>query len=177
MYYHTPNVTSYVRTVLRFRGWILSAFIVLASLAFTFCRPELISSDTLYWLSESKELEKTHANAYDTQHVARLSVNVPVFDDASKVKLSVLQSELDYNKNITQVESLFSSYRISNEGGEDSSLIKALPIHELNAKGIIEFVSSFREPYKQFVNDDFTRFTFIIHSKAPLEIAMLHIPY
>lgn len=177
MYYHTPKVTSYVRTVLRYRGWIIAAFVVIASLAFTFFRPELISSDTLYWLSESKELQKTHANAYDTEHVGRLSVKVPIFDDASKVKLSVLQSELENNKNITQVESLFSSYRISSEGGEDSSLIKALPIHELNAIGIIGFVSSFREPYKQFVNKDFTRFSFIIHSKAPIEITALNIPY
>ena len=177
MYYHTPNVTLYVRTVLRYRGWILAAFVMIASLAFTFFRPELISSDTLYWLSESKELQKTHAHSYETEHVARLSVNVPIFDDASKVRLMVLQSELDYNRDITQVESLFSLYRISSEGGEDSSLVKALPIHELNVKGIIGFVSSFREPYKQFVNDDFTRFTFIIHSKVPIEISTLKIPY
>ncbi|MDP3266223.1 MAG: hypothetical protein Q8M39_05295 [Sulfuricurvum sp.] len=177
MYYHTPNVTLYVRTVLRYRGWILAAFVMIASLAFTFFRPELISSDTLYWLSESKELQKTHAHSYETEHVARLSVNVPIFDDVSKVRLTVLQSELDYNKDITQVESLFSLYRISSEGGEDSSLVKALPIHELNVKGIIGFVSSFREPYKQFVNDDFTRFTFIIHSKVPIEISTLKIPY
>ena len=128
MYYHTPNVTSYVRAVLRYRGWILAVFVVIASLAFTFFRPELISSDTLYWLSESKELQKTHANDYNTEYVGKLSVNVPLFDDASKVKLSVLQSELEYNKNITQVESLFSSYRISSEGGEDSSLIKAIQL-------------------------------------------------
>lgn len=95
MYYHTPNVTLYVRAVLRYRGWILAAFVMIASLAFTFFRPELISSDTLYWLSESKELQKTHAHSYETEHVARLSVNVPIFDDTSKVRLTVLQSELD----------------------------------------------------------------------------------
>ncbi len=177
MYYNTPNVTAYVRTVIRFRRWIIAIFTLISMLAFTFFRPELISSDTLFWLSESKELQKTHARAYDTQHVARLSVNVPKFDDVSKQKLTVLQTELDYNKEITRVESLFSSYRISNEGGEDSSLVKALPIHELKAKAIVEFVSSFKEPYKPYVNDDFTRFTFIIHSKSPIEIMAFDIPY
>lgn len=177
MYYHTPNVTAYIQKVLRFRVFIIAVYLVVASLAFAFFRPELISSDTLYWLSESTELQKTHDHSYETQHVARLSVNVPKFDDAARIKLTVLQAELDYHKEITQVESLFSSYRISNEGGEDSSLVKALPIHDLNAQSIVEFVSSFRTPYKQYVNDDFTRFTFIIHSKTPIEIAAWHIPY
>lgn len=177
MYYHTPNVASYVRIIRRFRAWILAFFVLFSVLAFTFFRPELISSDTLYWLGESKEFQKTHANAYDTEHVGYLSIDVPKFDDASKAVLATLQSELDYNKDIKHVESLFSSYRISSEGEEDSSMVRALPIHELSAQRIMGFVSSFREPYKQFVNEDFTRFNFIIHSKTPIEISTLSIPY
>ena len=177
MYYHTPNVVKYVRTILRLRIWILTVFIVSASLAFTFFRPELISSDTLYWLSESKEFKKTFTQAYDTEHVASLSINVPKFDEASKSALTVLQSELEYNKEITHVDSLFSAYRIASEGGEDSGMVRALPIHELNAPKIVGFVSSFKEPYKQFVNEDFTKFNFIIHSKAPIDVTSLSIPY
>jgi predicted RND superfamily exporter protein len=177
MYYHTPNVVKYIRTILRLRIWILTVFILAASLAFTFFRPVLISSDTLYWLSESKEFQKTFSHAYDTEHVASLSIKIPKFDETSKLALTVLQSELEYNKEITRTDSLFSAYHIANEGEEDSGMVRALPIHELTALKIISFVSSFKEPYKQFVNEDFTKFNFIIHSKAPIDVSTLSIPY
>lgn len=177
MYYHTPNVVKYVRTVLRLRIWILTVFIVAASLAFTFFRPVLISSDTLYWLGESKEFQKTFSHAYDTEHVASLSIKVPKFDEATKSTLMVLQSQLEENKEITRVDSLFSAYHIANEGEEDSGMVRALPIYKLTASKIVGFVSSFREPYKQFVNEDFRKFNFIIHSKAPIDVSSLSIPY
>lgn len=177
MYYHTPNVVKYVRTIMRLRIWILTVFILSASLAFTFFRPILISSDTLYWLSESTEFQKTLNHAYNTEHVASLSIKIPKFDEASKIALTVLQAELEYNKDIRQVDSLFSAYRIANDGGEDSGMVRVLPIHELSAVKLVGFVSSFRDPYKQFVNEDFTKFNFIIHSKAPIDISSSLIPY
>ncbi|MFA6189176.1 MAG: hypothetical protein WC680_07845 [Sulfuricurvum sp.] len=177
MYYHTPNVALYVRMIRRFRGGIVASFVLIALLAFSFFRPVLISSDTLYWLSESKEYQKTHANAYDTEHVGCLSVKIPNFDNASKSVLTVLQAELEHKKEVQRVESLFSSYHIYSDGEDDSSLVKALPIQELNAQKIKKFVTSFREPYKQFVNEDFTRFNFIIHSKTAVDLSTLSIPY
>lgn len=177
MYYHTPNVIKYVRTVIHLRVWILTVFIVAASLAFTFFRPVLISSDTLYWLSESKEFQKTFVNAYDTQHVVSLSIKVPKFDEASKSALLVLESKLEDNKEITQIDSLFSAYRIANEGEEDSAMVRVLPLRQLSAVKIVGFVSSFFEPYKPYVNEEFTKFNFIIHSKAPIDVAALSIPY
>ncbi|MDP3300636.1 MAG: hypothetical protein Q8S36_01570 [Sulfuricurvum sp.] len=155
----------------------MTVFIIAASLAFTFFRPVLISSDTLYWLGESKEFQKTFIHAYDTEHVASLSIKVPKFDEASKVAFMVLQSQLEDNKETTRVDSLFSAYHITSEGEEDSGMVRALPIHELAVSKIVGFVSSFKEPYKQFVNEDFTKFNFIIHSKAPIDISSLSIPY
>lgn len=177
MYYHTPNVIKYVRTIVRLRIWMLTVFTVCAALAFTFFRPELISSDTLYWLSESEELQKTYEHSYDTEHVASLSVNVPKFDEASKSALTIVQSKLEHNKEITRIDSLFSAYRIASEGDEDSGMVRVLPIHELSAQKIVGFVSSFREPYKQYVNEGFTKFNFIIHSKSSIDVSSLSIPY
>ena len=177
MYYQTPNVVKYVRTVVHLRIWILTVFIVAAFLAFTFFRPILISSDTLYWLGESKEFQKTFIHAYDTENVASLSIKVPKFDDATKSALMVLQSQLESNKGITRIDSLFSAYRIASEGEEDSGMVRALPMRELTVSKIVGFVSSFKEPYKQFVNEDFTKFNFIIHSKAPIDVSSLAITY
>lgn len=177
MYYHTPNVSSYVRYIRRFRVLILLFFVSVAALAVFFVRPELVSSDTLFWLSESKELQKTRSNDYETAYVGCLSVDVEHFDNEAKNVLMAIQSELEYRKDISRVESLFSSYRIYNDGGAESGLVRAIPIHELSAQRVVGFVSSFREPYQRFVNEDFTRFNFIIHSETPIEIADLSIPY
>ncbi|HEX5711140.1 MAG TPA: hypothetical protein VFX68_07310 [Sulfuricurvum sp.] len=177
MYYHTPNVSRYVRFIHRFRAYILIAFVLLCAIAFSLLRPEIISSDTLYWLSESKEYQKTKENKFETVYVSRLSVDIPVFDEQSKTVLSGLQAELEYCKDITKVESLFSSYRIYNDGGEESAILRALPIHELDASKIQGFIRLFPKQYRQFVDDDFKHFNFIIESKVPIDAASFNIPY
>ncbi|MFZ3051885.1 MAG: hypothetical protein WA099_00635 [Sulfuricurvum sp.] len=177
MYYHTPNVSKYVHFIRRFRAWILFAFILFSGIAFSLLRPEIISSDTLYWLSESKEYQKTKDNKFETVYVSRLSVDVPVFNNQSKAVLSALQSELEYRKDITKVESLFSSYKIYNEGGDESAMIRALPIHELDASKIQGFIRLFPQQYKQFVDADFKHFYFTIESNSSIDPSSFKIPY
>ncbi len=177
MYYHTPNVSKYVRFIRKFRAWIIFAFVLVSVSAFSLLRPEIISSDTLYWLSESKEYQKTKDNKFETVYVSRLCVEIPVFDNQSKAVLSTLQSELEYRTDITKVESLFSSYKIYNDGGDESAMLRALPIHELDASKIQGFIRLFPQQYKRFVDTDFKHFNFIIESKAPIDAASLKIPY
>jgi len=177
MYYHTPNVSKYVRFIRRFRAWIILAFVLFSAIAFSLLRPEIISSDTLYWLSESKEYQKTQDNKFETVYVSRLSVDIPVFDNQSKAVLSALQAELEYRKDITKVESLFSSYQIYNDGGDESAIIRAIPIHELDASKIQGFIRLFPQQYHRFVDNDFKHFYFIIESKSPINTASFNIPY
>lgn len=177
MYYHTPDVSTYVSRIRKFRLFILIFFIAVSSLASFFLRPELISSDTLYWLDESKELQKTRSNDFATSYVGCLSIDISHFDGEAKSVLQSLQAQLEKNKDINQVESLFSSYRIYNDGGEESTLVRALPINELNASDMVAFVSSYPEPYKRFVNRDFSHFNFIIHSQKPFDLSAYKISY
>lgn len=177
MYYHTPNVSKYVRFIRRFRAGILIAFVTLTVMALTFLRPELTSSDTLYWLSESTEYQKTQKNEYQTAYIGCLTIDVPVFDQQSKATLKALQSELEHHKEILKVESLFSSYRIYNDGGEESALVRALPIDELSPEKMVDFVHSFPKPYVRFVDQDFKHFYYIIESKIPIDISSFKIPY
>lgn len=177
MYYHTPNVSRYVRFIRKFRAGIIVAFIALAVAALSLVRPQLTSSDTLYWLSESKEYQKTQKNEYQTAYVGCLSVDVPRFDNQSKTALKVLQSELEYHKEILKVESLFSSYRIYNDGGEESALVRALPIDQLTPAQMVDFVHAFPQPYIRFVDQDFKRFYFIIESKTPIDLSSFNIAY
>lgn len=177
MYYHTPNVSKYVRFIRKFRIWIIIAFLMTSVIALSFLRAEIISSDTLYWLSESKEYQKTKHNNFETVYVSRLTIDVPVFNNQSKAVLNTLQSELEYRKEITKVESLFSSYKIYNDGGDESAMIRALPIQELDVSKIKGFIRLFPQQYRQFVDTDFKHFYFSIESKSPLDVTSFKIPY
>jgi hypothetical protein len=144
---------------------------------FAFLNLKIISSDTLYWLDESKEYQKVKDNKFETLYISRLSVEVPLFDDQSKSILSALQTELEYRKDITKVKSLFSSYKIYNDDRDESAMPKALPIYELNASKIKELVSLFPRLYGQYVDDNFKYFNFILESKSPIDVDSLNIPY
>jgi len=178
MYYHTPDTSRYIRLIRRFRIFILTFFLIISSFALNFLKPELISSDTLLWLSESKQLQKNQEQLYATTYVGRLSIDIPVFNDASKNTLKAVQTELEHMEGVEQVESLFSAYMIFNDQtSEESALVKALPITQMSSKKIITFVKTLPEPYRRFVNDDFRRFHFIIHSKTPIQLDQLNIPF
>ncbi len=177
MYYNTPNVSRYVHHIRRFRAFIIFFFIVLTFVVLKISHFELISSDTLYWLSESTEYQKTKNKAYETAYVTRLAIDVPLFDDNTKSVLESLQSNLTHQKGVVQVESLVSSYLIYQDCTEDSSLVKAVAFNELNLSIIKSFVQISPEKYRQFVDKDFKHFYFTIESTLPLDCSQLNIPY
>jgi predicted RND superfamily exporter protein len=143
--------------------------VLVSAMVLMLLRPEIISSDTLYWLSESKEYKKTQDNKFETVYTSRLCVEVPKFDNQSKAALAALQSELEYRQDITKVESLFSSYKIYNDGSDESAILRALPLYTLDASNIQGFIQLFPSQYKRFVDRDFKHFNFIIESKSPLD--------
>lgn len=178
MYYNTPNTSPFVTFIRRFRTWVMTVFVVLSVGVFSFIRPELISSDTFFWLSESKEFQKTVQQEYSTTNIGRLSIKTAVFDELMKKQLQVLQTELEHQPGIEQVESLFASHIVYNDQtSEESAIVKALPIGELSAEKLMTFVKTFPEPYERFINDDFTEFHFIIHSKNPIPLEQMNIPF
>lgn len=178
MYYHTPNISRFISQIRRFRILIISLFILLSAAALMLLRPELIASDTTFWLSESKQMQKTKEHAYSTVYVGHLSVTVPKFDDSAKTVLKTLQSDLEKIDGVDKVESLFSAYMIYNDQtSEESALVKALPIVQLSSEKMKTFVQTFPEPYRQFVDKDFSHFHFILHSQKPIRIDQLNIPY
>lgn len=178
MYYHTPDTSRYITLIRRFRIAIIALFILLSTAALTLLKPELLSSDTMFWLSESKQLKKTQQQSYATTYVKRLSIDVPVFNDATKNTLQALQTELEHIEGVEQVESLLSAHMIFNDqSSEESALVKALPITNISSEKIIDLVKTFPEPYRRFVSDDFHRFHFIIHSEQPVQVDHLNIPF
>jgi len=180
MYYNTPNVNGYVRFIQKYRLGIIGLFIIFATVALSFYRPHLVTSDELFWLKESKELARTEAKEYSTTYVARLSVHIDRFNNGKKLELEALQKELENSKEIDQVDSLFSAYYIYNDkSGDDSSLVKAVDVQKMDAATLQQFVREVPEPYKQFTDTSFSTFSFFIHSKSPIFIEDLdsHLQY
>jgi len=178
MYYHTPDTSRYINFIRRFRVAIITLFVLISSLSLYFLKPQLITSDTVFWLSESKQLQKNQEHAFAATYVERLSIELPEFNDASKNTLQAFQTELENIEGVEQVESLFSSYMIFNDQtSEESALVKALPIKHMASEKIVTFVKTLPDPYRRFVSDDFHRFHFIIHSQKPIQIDTLNIPF
>lgn len=171
MYYNTPDVNRYIQFIRRYRIGIMSFFIFFAMVALALYRPQFITSDELFWLKESKEFQRTEAKEYTATYVAKLDVDVEVFNQSNKVMLEELQHELESISGVEQVDSLFSAYYIYNDSsGEDSSLVKALDIKKMSVENLKAFVKNVPEPYKQFANKDFSKFSFFIHSETPISI-------
>lgn len=178
MYYHTPNTSKYIHLIRRFRIFIITFFLMISAFALHLLKPELISSDTMFWLSESKQLQKNQEQSYPTTYVGRLSITVPTFNNASKNSLESLQTELEHIEGVDQVESLFSAYMIFNDQtSEESALVKALPISQMNSEKIMAFVKTLPDPYRRFVGNNFHQFHFIIHSQKPIHIDHITIPF
>ncbi|WP_294894340.1 MULTISPECIES: hypothetical protein, partial [unclassified Sulfuricurvum] len=178
MYYHTPNTSQFVMFIRRFRAAVIALFILFSIGIFAFIKPELISSDTFFWLSESKQFEKTTQQEYTATYVGRLSIKTAVFDETTKLQLQSLQTELEHQVGVEQVESLFATHMVFNDQtSEESAIVKALPIGSLSAPKMVTFVRAFPEPYTQFVNDDFSEFHFFLHSQNPIQIDKMNIPF
>lgn len=178
MYYHTPDTSRLVTFIRRFRAAVIVLFIVLSIGVFAFIRPELISSDTFFWLSESKQFQKTTEKEYLTAYIGRLSIKIPIFDESAKKRLQVLQAELEEISGVEQVESLFASHIVYNDQtSEESAMVKALPITDLSMQKMVAFIKTFPEPYARFVDGDFTEFHFIIHSQNPIHLDHMNIPF
>jgi len=177
MYTTTPNVSLYAKAVRQYRLPILLFFTLAAIVVLVLSRWHFLSSDTYFWLSSSKEMQKTHARHYETQLTSTLSVTVPVFDEVTKNTLLSLQTELQYHDDVKSVESLFSEYRIKAMGDNESGLVQAIPLYELDPKNIIAFVGMLPSAYTHLVSPDFKRFNFIINTDEPLDITRFTIPY
>ena len=59
MYYHTPKVSPYVEKVQKHRMKIILGYLFITVLSLFLYRPEFMTSDALFWLNESKEMQRT----------------------------------------------------------------------------------------------------------------------
>lgn len=177
MYYHTPKVNSYVNFVETYRLGIILSYIVFGLAIFFFYRPEFVSSDSSFWLNESKEMQRTEAQAYDAKYIGQLKLDIGEFTQESKVALNQFQHTLEKLNGVSHVDSLCGAYRIYTEGEEDSSLVKATPLGVMDAEALKKFVKAYGKAYDDFVNEDFTEVSYFIYSNEPIDLGTIAIPF
>lgn len=178
MYYDTPNLTSHIRFVKRHRLAIIVGYFLLAITALFFFHPQPVSSDRLLWLEESQEFQRTVSHEYSASYISRIEVRPPTFDEPNKQILLALQKRLESVESVQKVDSLFTAHYIyANRDGEDSSMVRAQPISQIDAAVIPKLIRPDNPPYSSYVDTTYSRFSFYVYSSSPLSLETVSIPF
>jgi predicted RND superfamily exporter protein len=177
MYYHTPNIIRYVDSIIKFRKSVMLLYLVFITLMVTLYTPRFLSSDALFWLKGSQELQKTEAKEFTTYYLSKLIVKVDKFDENGHDALKRLHQELVKLKDVERVYSLFSNDFVeAKTTGEESEMLTVMNTGELDTFRLRKLVKALHNNYSNVVDDDFKTFYFFISAKSPIDIEQLHIP-
>ncbi|HHH72622.1 MAG TPA: hypothetical protein ENL04_02200, partial [Sulfuricurvum sp.] len=177
MYYKTPEVRPYVEGILRLRGAIIALYLLLVAGAFVLYEPKVLSSDAMFWLKDSKELQRTESRQFSTRYMSRLTVTVPCFDEQTKVQLAQLQTTLSQQDGVVSVRSLFSrDLGVAEHSGGGSEMVAVVNTGQMEALRLRQLIKELHNDYCSVVENDFRTFHYFILSDKPFETAGLHIP-
>jgi len=176
-YYYTPDMNRYVDNILKYRKRIISFYmflIVIMALLFT---PNFLSSDALFWLKDSKQLEQTQAKSFKTHHLSKLVVEVETFDENTREELKVLHEALVALEGVDKVYSLFSNDLVENKkSGDDSQMLTVINAGELDTFKLRKQLKELHNSYGNVVEDDFKTFYYFISGEKFVDISQLKIP-
>lgn len=177
LYYFTPNMKPYVDVVVKYRIPILlfyMLFIVLMSILYT---PKFLSSDALFWLKDSKQLQQTQEKKFATHHLSKLVVKVDVFDEKSNQSLKTLHNELVKLEGVQKVYSLFSNDFVRPEhSGKASQMLTVINAEDLDSVTLHKLVNELHHNYGSVVDDEFKTFYYFISGEKFIDVSKLNIP-
>lgn len=162
MYYDTPNVSPFINFLKKYRIGVILTVFILGFFAFVSINPNLFSSDERIWLQDSIELERTHNQNLQSQHVTKISFHVKDISESQIQKLKILESKLIALKEVSYVSSLLSQKHFyAHKDSEESSLVKVIETKTLNDEELTEFIKDFSGLYDAYV--DFDNRVFILY--------------
>ncbi|MDH4945107.1 hypothetical protein [Sulfurimonas sp. C5] len=177
MYYNTPNIHRYLDFIVKFRKFIILFFIFLATLSATLFQPKFLSSDELFWLNSSKELQKTESKNFTTYIQSKLIVKIETLNDETLSLLQKLHTDLSSLKNVKKVSSIFSNDFIENRYDSNSSnMLVVLNGTEVDTFKLKQLLKSAHNDYCNVVDKEFSTFYFYISATEKLDISGLKIP-
>lgn len=139
-------------------------------------QPKFLSSDELFWLNDSKELQKTQTQNLQTYSLEKLIVTVDTLDDATLKQLQGLHEQIRKLDGVTKVSSLFSNDFIQTQKEKDSELVVVVNSSKLNSFELKKLVKEIHNEYCNVVDEGFEKFYFFISTNKPLELSKLNIP-
>jgi len=148
--------------------------VVLMSILYT---PKFLSSDALFWLKDSKQLEQTQAKQFETHHLSKLVVHIDTFDENTYRSLQALHEALVNLEGVEKVYSLFSNDLVKTEkSGDESEMLTVVNAGDLDTFKLRKLLKELHNDYGNVVEDDFKTFYFFISGEKFVDISQLSIP-
>ncbi|MCO4844458.1 MAG: hypothetical protein KC427_00410 [Sulfurovum sp.] len=177
MYYDTPDVNRYVDVIIKYRLQIISFYLLLVVIMGTVYTPRFLSSDALFWLKDSKQLEQTQAKQFETHHLSKLIVRIDTFDEKMHESLKTLHDELIDLEGVQKVYSLFSNDLVETKNsGDDSEMLTVINAGDLDTFGLRKLLKELHNDYGNVVEDEYKTFYYFISGEKFIDISNLNIP-
>ncbi len=177
MYYYTPNMNRYVDIILKYRLHIISFYVFLVFLMSILFTPKFLSSDALFWLKDSKQLEQTQSKQFETHHLSKLVVKIDSFDENMHQSLQALHTELINLEAVQKVYSLFSNDFVeTKKSNNESEMLTVVNAGDLDAYKLRKMIKELNNDYGNVVEDDFKTFYYFISGEKFVDISKLNIP-
>lgn len=177
MYYHTPHIHRYVDTIIKFRIPMIIFYLLFVLLMAILYPPKFLSTDALFWLKASHELQKTEAKQFDTHHLSKLEVRVKKFDEPTHEALKRLHEALVRLDGVERVSSLFSNDFVeTKKGSSDSEMLTVINTGELDTLRLHKLLKERDNDYSNMVEDDYHTFYYFISGENTIDINGLEIP-
>jgi predicted RND superfamily exporter protein len=142
-----------------------------------FYTPKFLSSDALFWLKDSKQLEQTQAKKFETHHLSKLIVRVDTFDENMHQSLQSLHEELVNLEGVQKVYSLFSNDFVeTKDSGDESEMLTVINAGDLDTFKLRKLLKELHNDYGNVVEDDFKTFYYFISGEKFVDISKLNIP-
>ncbi|MBT8348127.1 MAG: hypothetical protein HKP62_01605 [Sulfurovum sp.] len=142
-----------------------------------FYTPKFLSSDALFWLKDSKQLEQTQAKEFETHHLSKLVVKVDTFDQNMHQSLQALHTELVNLEAVQKVYSLFSNDLIeTKKSNNESEMLTVVNAGDLDTFELRKLINELNNDYGNVVEDDFKTFYYFISGEKFVDISKLDIP-
>lgn len=173
MYYDTPNMTIYLKKVTRRRVAIILVTLLTVVASLFLIKADIVSSDTQFWLTDSKELERTVAVPLEPHYTTKVNVYLgdTLFSHNKLAELEAFDAMIKAQKGVLSVHSLFSENHIYTEkAGEGSELLKVVNLASLPMEEQKNVLKRFYKLYEHFISPDYRRVYFYVNSETPLKL-------
>ncbi|MHC3993394.1 MMPL family transporter [Thiomicrolovo sp. ZZH C-3] len=167
-------MTRYVDGVTRFRGYIIAAYLLLFFAVVAVYHPRVLSSDAMFWLKDSAEMQRSEANLYTPHLLSKLTVHVDTFDETTREALHRLNDRLMALEGVDEVYSLFSKEQSAIGGGTE--MVGVVSTGDLDTYRLEKLVKERYNAYGNVVDADFKTFRFFISAQSAVDIGGLEIP-